>query len=56
MYQEEEALKDQDLANALKETNYVKAVQLAFELKRPYRLLNVFEEVYRFVVVTLLQL
>ncbi|BBN19124.1 U3 small nucleolar RNA-associated protein 13 [Marchantia polymorpha subsp. ruderalis] len=45
--EEEEALKDQDLANALKETNYVKAVQLAFELKRPYRLLNVFEEVYR---------
>ncbi|KAG6550306.1 hypothetical protein Mapa_008267 [Marchantia paleacea] len=45
--EEEEALKDQDLANALKDTNYVKAVQLAFELKRPYRLLNVFEEVYR---------
>ncbi|KAL3678389.1 hypothetical protein R1sor_021345 [Riccia sorocarpa] len=45
--EEEEALKDQELANALRETNYTKAVQLAFELKRPYRLLNVFEEIYR---------
>lgn len=45
--QEEEALKDQDLANALKDTDYVKAVQLAFELKRPFRLLHVFEEVFR---------
>ncbi|CAM6091154.1 unnamed protein product [Calypogeia fissa] len=45
--EEEEALKDQDLANALKDTDYVKAVQLAFELKRPFRLLHVFEEVFR---------
>ncbi|KAL2610086.1 hypothetical protein R1flu_028659 [Riccia fluitans] len=45
--EEEEALKDQELANALRDTDYIKAVELAFELKRPYRLLNVFEEINR---------
>lgn len=42
-------LKGQDLANALVETDYVKAVQLAFELKRPMKLLDVFREMFRFV-------
>ncbi|GLJ48904.1 hypothetical protein SUGI_1031530 [Cryptomeria japonica] len=43
----EETLKDQDLANALADTNYVKAIQLAFELRRPYKLLNIFTELQR---------
>ncbi|XP_024403982.1 protein TORMOZ EMBRYO DEFECTIVE [Physcomitrium patens] len=42
--EEEEALKDQDLSNALADTDWVKAVQLAFELRRPFRVLKVFTE------------
>ena len=45
--QEEEILKDQDLSNALADTNYAKAVQLAFELKRPFKLLGVFTELFK---------
>eukprot|EP01018_Ginkgo_biloba_P035898 Gb_13772 [translate_table: standard] len=44
--EEEGTMKDQDLANALADTDYVKAIQLAFELQRPYKLLNVFTELY----------
>jgi len=44
--EEEAALKDQELVNALVDTDYVKAIQLAFELRRPYKLLNVFTELY----------
>lgn len=44
--EEEAALKDQELLNALADTDYVKAIQLAFELRRPYKLLNVFTELY----------
>lgn len=46
--QEEEALKDQDLSNALADTNWAKAVQLAFELRRPFKVLNVFADLLRF--------
>jgi hypothetical protein len=46
LVQEEAALKDQELVNALADTDYVKAIQLAFELRRPYKLLNVFTELY----------
>jgi U3 small nucleolar RNA-associated protein 13 len=42
--EEEEALKDQDLSNALADTDWVKAVQLAFELRRPFRVLKVFTD------------
>lgn len=42
--EEEEALKDQDLSNALADTDWVKAIQLAFELRRPFRVLKVFTE------------
>lgn len=45
--EEEEILKDQDLANALADTDYAKAIQLAFELKRPFKLLNVFTQLFR---------
>ncbi|EFJ35160.1 hypothetical protein SELMODRAFT_80645 [Selaginella moellendorffii] len=44
----EEALKDQDLANALADTDYDKAVQLAFELRRPFKLLGVFTDLGAF--------
>ena len=47
LVQEEAALKDQELVNALADTVYVKAIQLAFELRRPYKLLNVFTELYK---------
>ena len=47
LVQEEAALKDQELVNALADTDYVKAIQLAFELRRPYKLLNVFIELYK---------
>ncbi|KAH9318134.1 hypothetical protein KI387_019903 [Taxus chinensis] len=43
----EETLKDQDLANALADINYVKAIHLAIELRRPYKLHNVFTELHR---------
>ena len=46
--QEEEALKDQDLSNALADTDWVKAIQLAFELRRPFRVLKVFEDLLRY--------
>ncbi|KAI5069023.1 hypothetical protein GOP47_0015324 [Adiantum capillus-veneris] len=45
--EEEETLKDQDLSNALANTDYATALQLAFELKRPFKLLNVFFELFR---------
>ena len=47
LVQEEAALKDQELLNALADTDYVKAIQLSLELRRPYKLLNVFTELYR---------
>lgn len=42
-----ELLKDQDLSNALASTDYVRALRLAFELRRPFRMLKVFEELLR---------
>lgn len=45
--EEEETLKDQDLSNALANTDYTTAIQLAFELRRPFKLLNVFTELFR---------
>ncbi|MCO5557503.1 hypothetical protein L7F22_011068 [Adiantum nelumboides] len=45
--EEEETLKDQDLSNALANADYTAALQLAFELKRPFKLLNVFTELFR---------
>lgn len=45
--EEEETLKDQDLSNALADTDYAKAIQLAFELRRPFKLVNVFTELFR---------
>lgn len=45
--QQAELLKDQDLSNALAATDYVRALALAFELRRPFRMLKVFEELLR---------
>eukprot|EP00850_Spirogloea_muscicola_P018245 SM000165S02206 [mRNA] locus=s165:102031:106956:- [translate_table: standard] len=42
--EEEAILKDQDLSNALAAADYVHAVQLAFELRRPYKMLSVFSQ------------
>ncbi|KAH7404644.1 hypothetical protein KP509_15G036100 [Ceratopteris richardii] len=45
--EEEETLKDQDLSNAIANTDYATAVMLSFELGRPFKLLNVFTELFR---------
>jgi U3 small nucleolar RNA-associated protein 13 len=45
--EEEEALRDQELSNALMDTNWVKAVKLAFTLQRPLKLFSVFTDLLR---------
>ena len=44
---EEQMLKQQDLDNALHNKDYVKAVNLAFELKQPARLRNTFADILK---------
>lgn len=45
--QEEGVLKGQELENALSDADYTKAVQIAFELRRPHKLLELFAELCR---------
>lgn len=40
--QEEGILKGQELENAVSDTDYSKAIQLAFELRRPHTLFDLF--------------
>lgn len=41
-------MRDQELSNALMDTNWVKAVKLAFTLQRPLKLFSVFTDLLRF--------
>lgn len=47
LIQEEGVLKGQELENAVTEADYTKAIQIAFELRRPHRLLKLFAELCR---------
>ncbi|CAM8968469.1 unnamed protein product [Rhodiola kirilowii] len=44
---EEEALKDQELQNAIQDANYTKAIQIAYELRKPHQLFNLFKGLCR---------
>ncbi|GJN01877.1 hypothetical protein PR202_ga19179 [Eleusine coracana subsp. coracana] len=46
---EEEALRGQELENAVSDADYTRAIQLAFELRRPHRLLELFSQLCRHV-------
>ena len=45
--QEEGVLKGQDLENAVSDADYTKAIQIAFELRRPHKLFELFAELCR---------
>ncbi|CAK9138413.1 unnamed protein product [Ilex paraguariensis] len=45
--EEEGVLKGQELENAVSDADYTKAVQIAFELRRPHKLLELFGEISR---------
>jgi U3 small nucleolar RNA-associated protein 13 len=45
--QEEEVLRGQELENAVSDADYTRAIQLAFELRRPHRLLELFSQLCR---------
>jgi len=45
--QEEGVLKGQELENAVSDADYTKAIQIAFELRRPHRLFELFSELCR---------
>ena len=48
LLQEEEVLRGQELENAVSDSDYAKAIQLAFELRRPHRLLDLFSQLARY--------
>lgn len=48
LMQEEGFLKGQELENAVLDADYTKAVQIAFELRRPHKLFELFAELCRF--------
>lgn len=45
--QEEGVLKGQELENAVLDADYSKAIQIAFELRRPHKLFELFAELCR---------
>ncbi|KAH1193528.1 Transducin beta-like protein 3 [Glycine max] len=45
--QEEGVVKGQELENAVSDADYTKAIQIAFELRRPHRLFELFAELCR---------
>lgn len=45
--EEEGVLRGQELENAIIDANYLKAIQIAFELRRPHKLFELFGEIYR---------
>ncbi|KAI3512572.1 hypothetical protein L1887_19888 [Cichorium endivia] len=47
MYQEEGVLKGQELEHAVLDDNYTKAMLLAFELRRPHKLFELFSQICR---------
>ncbi|KAG5559046.1 hypothetical protein RHGRI_008836 [Rhododendron griersonianum] len=51
--QEEGVLRGQELENAVSDADYAKAIQLAFELRRPHKLFELFAELCRLVIIFL---
>lgn len=51
--QEEGVLRGQELENAVSDADYTKAIQLAFELRRPHKLFELFAELCRLVIISL---
>lgn len=51
--QEEGVLRGQELENAVSDADYAKAIQLAFELRRPHKLFELFAELCRLVIISL---
>lgn len=47
MIQEEGVLKNQELENAVLDADFTKAIQVAFELRRPHKLYECFSQVWR---------
>lgn len=47
MIQEEGVLRGQELENAVSDADYAKAIQIAFELRRPRRLFELLSELCR---------
>jgi U3 small nucleolar RNA-associated protein 13 len=45
--EEEDTLKGQELQNAISDAEYSKAIQIAFELRRPHQLFNLFSQLYK---------
>jgi U3 small nucleolar RNA-associated protein 13 len=48
--QEQEVLRGQELENAVSDSDYAKAIQLAFELRRPHKLLDLFSQLARYYI------
>lgn len=51
LIQEEGVVKGQELENAVSDADYTKAIQIAFELRRPHRLFELFAELCRLAMV-----
>jgi len=51
LIQEEGVVKGQELENAVSDADYTKAIQIAFELRRPHRLFELFAELCRLVII-----
>lgn len=47
LVQEEGVLRGQELENALIDADYIRAIRIAFELRRPHKLLELFRELCR---------
>lgn len=47
LIQEEGVLKGQDLENAVSDADYSKAIQIAFELRRPHKVFELFSRLCR---------
>lgn len=51
LMQEEGVLKGQELENAVSDADYTKAIQIAFELRRPHKLFELFAELCRLALI-----
>lgn len=49
--EEEGVLKGQELENAVSDADYAKAIQIAFELRRPHRLFELFAKLCRLALI-----
>lgn len=54
LMQEERVLKGQELENAVLDADYVKAIQVAIDLRHPHRLFDLFSKLLRFTIIPML--